>query len=75
MTGATNGTNATTPLPTPAELERTISQMAHLFNSLNWVLMSPRGEVWAGQPEVLLQVLMLHHPLLKSMPLSKDAKP
>ncbi len=32
----------------------------------DWILLSPDGQVWKGDPMKLLQVLMPHHPLLKT---------
>jgi hypothetical protein len=73
MTSATNGTNVTTPIPTIADIERAMIKAEGLLNPTAWVLVSPSGEVFAGQPEVLLQVLMPHHPLLKSMQFSENS--
>ena len=70
MTDATATTSNMKPLSI-ADVERAVREIDLLPKQTEWTLMSPDGRFWKGTPEKLLQVLMPHHPLLKS-PFTKD---
>lgn len=67
-------TSANTGTTQEVSLEKMTAAMREiglLAMPTEWVLLSPDGRMWKGDPAKLLQVLMPHHPLLQ-MPSFKD---
>ncbi len=66
-------TTATTALE-EVSLEKMTAAMQKiglLAMPTDWVLLSPDGQMWRGEPMKLLQVLLQYHPLTQ-MPSFKD---
>lgn len=63
-------TTASTSTQQPVSLETMLHAMREidlLPKNTEWMLVSPDGRMWKGEPTELLKVLMPHHPLLKGI--------
>lgn len=63
-------TTTTGPVQVPIEAMEQAMREIGLLPKPQWVLISPDGLCWkSANPVDLLQVLLSHHPLLKTQPL------
>ena len=62
----TKDTSTATTLGTKEISLSAMQEVELLATPTDWILLSPDGKVWKGDPLKLLQVLMPHHPLLKT---------
>jgi hypothetical protein len=67
MSSATTAGTVITPLPTLEDMARVKRQFDSILARKEWMLVSPDGRTWAGNPDKLLEVLASQHSLLKDV--------